>query len=79
MILPDGTQQVLAEAPSWSLPVEDLRGRRPEARLAARRAAMQQQVLPADRWPLFDVRATRYDGVDGPRLDRKSTRLNSSH
>jgi amino acid adenylation domain-containing protein len=56
----DGRQRVLAEVPPYAMPVRDLRGRpaaEAEALLAAWRAEMAQQVLPAERWPLFDVRA----------------------
>lgn len=61
VIRPDGTQQVLAEVPEFRLPVLDLGDvtvDSAERRLATVRAEMSHQVLPADRWPLFDVRAT---------------------
>ncbi len=37
-------------------------GGRGEAALLAVRERMSHQVLPSDRWPLFEVRATRLDG-----------------
>ena len=55
-----GRQQVLAEVPRYEIVVENLRGRPAEdrrAHLAAVRESMSRQMLPADRWPLFEVRA----------------------
>lgn len=63
-------QQVLADTPDYSLSVQDLRGIAPEKReqlLAGLRREMSRQMLPADRWPLFDLRAVRYDAEDGER------------
>ncbi|HEX2252339.1 MAG TPA: AMP-binding protein, partial [Thermoanaerobaculia bacterium] len=68
VVRPDGLQQVLAEVPPYEIAVTDLRGRpaaEVEAALAALRQEMSHQVLPADRWPLFDVRATLLDGSGG--------------
>ena len=65
IVLPDGRQQILEHVPPFELPVLDLRGEFAEtvaARLEAVRAEMSHQVLPADRWPLFDIRATLLDG-----------------
>lgn len=62
IVLPDGRQRVLAKVPPWRLATEDLGALSAdpaESRLAARREAMSHQVLPADRWPLFDLRAVR--------------------
>lgn len=62
-----GTQQVLPDVPPYRVAVEDLRGiapgRRAE-RLSAVRRRMSHQVHAADRWPLFEVRATLLDGPD---------------
>ncbi|GIJ21061.1 non-ribosomal peptide synthetase [Micromonospora lutea] len=58
---PDGTQRVLADVPEYEIVCHDLRGHdvdRAAARLAKIRAEMSHQVLPADRWPLFEVRAS---------------------
>ena len=64
VIQPDGSQRVLPEVAPYEIAVDDLRALPAEeqrARLAATRAAMDHQVLPADRWPLFDVRASLLD------------------
>ena len=63
VLLPEGRQKILDTVPPLSIPVEDLRGR-PDAgeRLAEIRERMSHQVLPGDRWPLFDVCASRLDG-----------------
>ncbi|HEX2253598.1 MAG TPA: condensation domain-containing protein, partial [Thermoanaerobaculia bacterium] len=64
-----GEQRILPEVPSYEIAVTDLRGRpanEVEAALASLREEMSHQVLAADRWPLFDVRATLLDGdADG--------------
>ncbi len=65
IVLPDGRQRVLPRVPPYRIGVLDLRRARPaaaEAALAEVRRAMSHQVLPADRWPLFDVRASLRDG-----------------
>ncbi len=63
----DGTQRVLPEVPAYELTVDDLRDL-PEQdraeRLAGTRARMSHQVLPADAWPLFELRASRTAGAD---------------
>ena len=58
----DGQQQILEEVPPFEIPVLDLRGlEREEARtrLAEVRRTMSTQVLPADVWPLFELKASR--------------------
>ncbi|MFG1372205.1 amino acid adenylation domain-containing protein [Xanthobacter oligotrophicus] len=65
IILSEDRQQVLADVPYYPIAFEDLRGRPADAverHLAAVRAAMSGQTLPADRWPLFQIRATLMDG-----------------
>lgn len=61
----DGTQRVLPTVDRYRISTTDL-ARTDAAALQAHltriRADMAQQVLPADRWPLFDVRATRCPG-----------------
>jgi amino acid adenylation domain-containing protein len=55
-------QQVLTEVDDYRIEVTDLRTGTPtavEAHLANVRAEMSHQVLPEDRWPLFDIRLTR--------------------
>ncbi|REK29490.1 MAG: amino acid adenylation domain-containing protein [Planctomycetota bacterium] len=64
VILDDGRQQVLERVPPYEIPVEDLRGESEEliqARLQQARQRMSHQVLPCDRWPLFEIRASRVD------------------
>ncbi|MFG1349931.1 amino acid adenylation domain-containing protein [Xanthobacter autotrophicus] len=65
VILSEERQQVLAQVPYYPIACEDLRGRpagEVERHLEAVRAAMSGQTLPADRWPLFQIRATLMDG-----------------
>ncbi|HYO13133.1 MAG TPA: amino acid adenylation domain-containing protein [Thermoanaerobaculia bacterium] len=60
----DGRQRILPEVPPCTVPVLDLRRSAPavaEAGLAAVRERMSHQVLPSDRWPLFEVAATLLD------------------
>ncbi|QRO01833.1 amino acid adenylation domain-containing protein [Archangium violaceum] len=62
VVLPTGEQVVLASVPPFSITSYDLRGARAEeveAHLKAIRAELSHQVLPADRFPLFEVRASR--------------------
>ncbi|MEU4116052.1 amino acid adenylation domain-containing protein [Kitasatospora sp. NPDC028055] len=64
VITSDGRQQVLPEVEPYRIAVDDLRGlpeQQQAARLAATREQMDHQVLPTDRWPLFDVRASLLD------------------
>jgi nonribosomal peptide synthetase protein BlmIV len=64
VVLPDGRQQVLADVPAYRLGRTDVRQRPPaerQAELDRVRESMSHQVRPADRWPLFDIRATRLD------------------
>lgn len=65
VILPDGqSQQVLPEVPPYDVAVLDLRGlpeQEVRAKLGAVRQELSHQVLPEDRWPLFDIRATLLD------------------
>lgn len=59
--LPTGDQKILEEVPEFDILVVDVRGFSPakmEKHLDAIRAEMSHQVFPADRWPLFDIRAT---------------------
>ena len=62
----DGRQRVLASVPPYQMAVADLRGLTPQARetrLAELREQLSHAVLPANRWPLFQVRATLLDEV----------------
>lgn len=61
VVRPDGRQQVLADVPPYRVVVQDLRhvSEAAERRgLTAVREEMSHQVLPADRWPLFEVRVS---------------------
>ena len=64
VVLPSGVQQILPEVPPYVIEVEDLAGR-PAAdarrRLEEIRAERSHEVRPADRWPLFDLRASRLE------------------
>jgi len=56
----DGRQRVLPSVPDHPIEVSDLRGSRPDqvrAALAELRSACSHAVRPADRWPLFGLRA----------------------
>lgn len=61
VVHPDGTQQVLPDVPAYRFPVQDLRSASTaevEAGLAAERERLSHQVIPSDRWPLFELSAT---------------------
>jgi amino acid adenylation domain-containing protein len=65
VVLPDGRQRVLPSVPPYVIETLDLSGEPADAvtaSLAAIRQRMSHQVLPADRWPLFEVRASLLDG-----------------
>lgn len=71
VFLPDGTQKILPAVSEYRFPVYDLRkDTAPEESIGAVRQAMSGQLLPADTWPLFDIRAARYlrDGKERFRL-----------
>jgi len=62
VIASDGSQRILAQVPAYEVRVLDLAGvasEERERRLDEVRQEMSHQVLPADRWPLFEVRASR--------------------
>jgi pyochelin synthetase len=64
IITPDARQQVLPEVPRYSVIQQELRGRAAATAndcLMAWREEMSHQVLAADRFPLFDVRASWLD------------------
>ncbi|MFI2620665.1 amino acid adenylation domain-containing protein [Streptomyces sp. NPDC018584] len=65
VVQPDGRQRILEEVPPYEIEVRDLResdeaGQR--AGVEETRAAMDHQVLPTDRAPLFDIRACLLSG-----------------
>ncbi|MFE1037060.1 amino acid adenylation domain-containing protein [Streptomyces sp. NPDC058807] len=65
VIQPDGRQRILREVPPYEIAVTDLRGRREDEQRAGVeevRRAMDHQVLPTDRAPMFDIRACLLGG-----------------
>lgn len=71
VFLPDGTQAILPSVGEYRFPVYDLMNdAAPEEAIGNVRRAMSGQQLPADTWPLFDIRAARYlrDGEERLRL-----------
>ncbi len=61
----DGTQRILEHVPAYSFVIADLRERAPEdvaAALTATREALSHQVLANDRWPAFEIHASRLAG-----------------
>lgn len=58
VVQPDGRQRVLARLPEWRFVAEQHLAELPEEqraeRLAETRARLSHQVLPTDRWPLFE-------------------------
>ena len=65
VILPDGRQQILREVPPLRIGVLDLSQSSPaevEAGLAQVRDALSHQVLPLDRAPQVEIRATHLPG-----------------
>ncbi len=64
IVQPDGRQQILETVPPYRMRILDLRGQSAEEQAAGLdgvRRQMSHQILPSDRWPLFEVRATRLD------------------
>jgi epothilone synthetase B len=65
IVLPDGQQQVLERVEPYRVVTQDLRGLPPaevDRGIEEVRRQMSHQILPADRWPLFEIRATLLDG-----------------
>ncbi|MEA5503579.1 amino acid adenylation domain-containing protein [Halotia wernerae UHCC 0503] len=64
IVLPDGQQQILEKVPLYQIEILDLRGQKDETvtcQIEAIRGRMSHQVLPTDKWPLFEFRVTRLD------------------
>ncbi|MEG4197827.1 amino acid adenylation domain-containing protein [Microcoleus sp. Pol12A5] len=62
IVLPNGQQQILENLPAYKIEVLDLRSLAPEVageKLAAIRDRLSHQVLPLDRWPLFEICASK--------------------
>ncbi|MDG1463139.1 MAG: amino acid adenylation domain-containing protein [Gammaproteobacteria bacterium] len=73
IVLPDGTQQILADVPPYKIPTQDLSlqdSDTTERGLQNTRDRMSHQVLPSDVWPLFELSATV--------IDEQTTRLHIS-
>jgi amino acid adenylation domain-containing protein len=65
VVTPDGQQRVLPSVPTYEIRTTDLRGQddvEVERTLAVIRDEMARQTFRTDRFPMFDVRATRLDG-----------------
>jgi len=63
----DGRQRVLESVPDYEVRLLDLRRLSADAAkedLKSVRSQMSHQVLPADQWPLFDIRVSRLAGID---------------
>ena len=61
VVMANGQQRILETVPPYQIEVLDLRSQSSErikTRLETIRESLSHQVLPADRWPLFDFRAT---------------------
>ncbi|MEG5026528.1 amino acid adenylation domain-containing protein [Microcoleus sp. AT8-B1] len=62
IVLPNGQQQILENVPAYKIEVLDLRSIDPEVageKLEAIRDRLSHQVLPLDRWPLFEICASQ--------------------
>ncbi len=57
----DGSQRILPEVPRLEIPVLDATAGHSDGALAQLRQSMSHQVIEPTRWPVFDVRAVRYD------------------
>ncbi|WP_394827289.1 amino acid adenylation domain-containing protein [Pendulispora albinea] len=65
VVLSDSAQQILPEVPAYAIDTSDLRAlpaAEVDAYLESVRERLAHRVLPADRWPLFDVRASVLSG-----------------
>ncbi|HEY9873910.1 MAG TPA: amino acid adenylation domain-containing protein, partial [Candidatus Obscuribacterales bacterium] len=64
IVHPDGQQQILAQVPAYQIQVLDLRGQSAEvvdSQLAEIRESLSHQVMSLDKWPLFEIRATKFN------------------
>lgn len=69
----DGQQRILPEVPKYRFERHDLRGlatEEREARLQDVRQTMSYRVLPADRWPLFEIAVSLFDRIPNDRCCR---------
>ena len=63
VFLPSGEQRILAEVPEYVFDILDVEGLDEAAsdeKAMALREHMSHQVMPADQWPLFDIKAVRF-------------------
>ncbi len=61
IVLPDGVQKILPEVPPYRFPVQDLSQLDKadvQAGLLRERDRLSHQVIPSDRWPLFELSAS---------------------
>lgn len=64
IVHPDGQQQILEQVPDYQIQVLDLRGETTEvvsSQLAAIRESLSHQVISLDQFPLFEIRATKFN------------------
>ena len=64
IVLADGKQRILRQVPPYEIEVLDMRGKAPdvvESSLNAIRQHMSVQKFQHDQWPLFKLRATRFN------------------
>ncbi|RCX18353.1 amino acid adenylation domain-containing protein [Anaerobacterium chartisolvens] len=64
VVRPDGQQQILKEVPAYKMEVLDLSGMEADEvniRLQKIRDTLSHQVLPCDKWPLFDLKVSLLD------------------
>ncbi len=64
VVLPDGRQQILEQVPQYQIEILDLCGQTSlvvNAHLESVREQMSHEILPAEEWPLFKLKATRLD------------------
>ena len=64
IIVPGGKQKILEDVPPYQFEVMDFRNQdreKVEAGLADVRNQMSHQMLPVDRWPLFDIRVSVFE------------------
>ncbi|MGB7922077.1 MAG: condensation domain-containing protein, partial [Pyrinomonadaceae bacterium] len=65
VVLPDGQQQILEGLPPYQFEIVDLRGADSQtvaSRLDEARTQLSHRMLPAEQWPLFEIRAHLLDG-----------------
>jgi amino acid adenylation domain-containing protein len=60
IVQPDGQQRILPQVPPFHIPTHDLRNQSPsviESTLLELRDRLSHQIIPTDRYPLFDIQA----------------------